>query len=249
MYLRSVRLSDEMERLRAALIAKIIEYADEHGLKAYQLAKLAGVSEAAVRDFKSDGWRANLDTLQALERIIPLGWAPSGRGAGDRKSGLRTVDLDARIVAEGGAGALSTAFSMARHRGFVFDEELMALLRRHGVMEYATLLRRDDLGEFRIEEQGGGVRLFGRSFSPIGTRISDKPDRAYARLVQARLERCWEAGAPLLQHVQGPVKGTRFVDSWLLQLPLTVGREGGAGGEGRVLSVALPAWQRHRLRL
>lgn len=181
---------DKISKLREILIEKIRAYASQNKLKAYIIAQIAGISETAVRDFEQDYWNPRIETLAAIEKIMPHGWEPTSHTPENAKIPVYAEDLSSRIVTEGGAGRLSRAFDLVQAHDHELTPALISQLRDDGVFDFSSVLTRDAAGEFRIQHQTNNNHLFGHQFEPNGKSVRDKPDKIYGRFVAERMQRC-----------------------------------------------------------
>lgn len=58
------------------LIARLRAYAEAQGWNKWEFARRAGLRDTVLRRFDDDDWNPTVDTLRALEGVIPPRWQP-----------------------------------------------------------------------------------------------------------------------------------------------------------------------------
>jgi hypothetical protein len=71
------RLADTVARLEADLQFRCHRYFIESGIRKYQFAKLAGVSDTLLKGIEDRSFTASIKTLCRLDAVIPAEWQPS----------------------------------------------------------------------------------------------------------------------------------------------------------------------------
>ena len=232
--------------LRKDLIEKIRVHAKYYSLKAYKIARVAGISETAERDFESEHWNPLLETLISIESIIPTGWEPQSSPTGNSKAPLRAVDLDPESVVGGRAGRLSIAHQFTQAFESTLTPELMSKFESEHVSEFATVITRTKNGDYVILQKYENQHILGCKYCSVGLSVRDKPDKKYGVFVADRMDRCWASQEPLVQHVRGQVIGGRLLNSWIMLLPVTTPD---SFGPDTILSIVLLVWERRELGL
>jgi hypothetical protein len=239
-------ISNQILSLRKDMIEKIRAYAKYNLLKAYKIARIAGISETAERDFESEHWNPLLETLISIKSIVPTGWEPQSSPTGNSKAPLRAVDLDPESVVGGRAGRLSIAHQLTQAFDRTLTPELMSKFESEHVSEFATVITRSKDGDYMIRQKYENHHMFGCQYCPVGLSVRDKPDKKYGVFVADRMDRYWASQEPLVQHVRGQVKGGRLLNSWIMLLPVTTPD---SFGPDTILSIVLLVWERRELGL
>lgn len=58
-------------------IARIRAFASERGWTKSRLAREAGLQDTTLRHFDRPDWNPTVETLRAIERVIPADWQPA----------------------------------------------------------------------------------------------------------------------------------------------------------------------------